>query len=70
MKYVIKYDDCSDLWVMPGKAYRTVGECLDDIARENEIGALVYSESQFLLVLQACGLEIEILEADGSKVSW
>lgn len=70
MKYTIKFDDCSNLWIMNDKASRTVSEHLYYIAKQHGIGTLVYSESQLLFILRECGLEIELLEEDGSQVTW
>lgn len=70
MKYTIKFDDCSNLWIMNGNAYRFVGEHLYDIAKENNLTTTANSESHHLQILRGSGLEIELLEEDGSKVIW
>jgi hypothetical protein len=70
MIYTIKFDDCSNLWIMNGNAYRFVGEHLYDIAKENNLTTTANSESHHLQILRGSGLEIELLEEDGSKVIW
>lgn len=70
MKYVIKYDDCSDLWIMDGMVERFVGEHLYKIAKENNITTAAISESHQLSILRLEGVEVELLEEDGSEVQW
>lgn len=70
MKYTIKFDDCSNLWIMNGNEYRFVAEHLYDIAKENNLTTTANSESHHLQILRASDLEIELLEEDGSKVTW
>lgn len=70
MKYTIKFDDCFNLWIMNDKAYRFVGEHLYDIAKENNLTTTANSESHHLHILRANGLEIDLIEKDGSKVTW
>lgn len=70
MKYTIKYDDCSDLYMMGGVPARFIGEHLRDIAIENNIKFIADSESHYLAILEASGLKIELLDSDGSKLDW
>ena len=70
MNYTIKFDDCSNLWIMNGNTQRYVGDHLYDIAKANNLTTTANSESHHLSILRAHGLEIDILEEDGSKVVW
>ena len=70
MKYTIQYDENSNLWMMNGWAERYIGEHLYAIAKENNLTTAANSESHHLAILRANGLDIEILEEDGSKVIW
>lgn len=70
MKYTIQWDDFSDLWMMNGYAERFVGGHLYTIAKENNLTTVANSESHHLQILRAHGIEIELLEEDGSRVVW
>lgn len=68
--YKIVFDDCSDLWIMNGLAERYIGNHLYTIAVENNVTTIANSESHLLAILSSHGIDIEILEQDGSKVVW
>lgn len=70
MKYTIQYDEDSDKYVMNGKSYRYVGEHLYDIAVQNTVTTTANSESHHMTILEAHGIEIELLDSDGSKLDW
>lgn len=69
-KYVIQYDDFSNLWLLDGKAYRYVGEHFYDIAVVNGVTTIANSESHHLSILRAHDIDIELIDEDGDKVGW
>lgn len=70
MKYTIKYDDCSDLYMMNGVPARFIGEHLREIAEVNEIEFIPHSESHLLAIIQGSGIEVELLESDDSPMTY
>lgn len=70
MKYTIKYDDCSDLYMMNGVPARFIGEHLREIAEVNEVEFIPHSESHLLAIIQEAGIEVELLESDGSPMTY
>lgn len=61
-KFVIKFDEVSDLFIMNGWAERTVGAHLENLAKV--FGVLdvfrATSESHALVILQSSGVSVEI----------
>ena len=70
MNYTIKFDDLSNLWIMDGQAERFVGEHLYKIAKDNGITTTANSESHHLAIIKGHGIEVDLLESDGSKACW
>lgn len=70
MKYTIKYDDCSELYIMNGEAERFIGGHLYKIAKDNNVEFIPHSESHLLAIIQGAGIEVELLESDGSTMCY
>jgi DNA-binding transcriptional ArsR family regulator len=70
MKYIIQFNEVPQLWVMKGVACIFICDHLISIAKENNLTTSASSESHHLQILRDHGIEIEILEEDGSKVIW
>lgn len=68
--YKIVYIDATDMYEMNGKQYEYIGEHLYDIAEENNLTHAANSESHHLAILRAAGLDIQLLEEDGSKLRY
>ena len=62
-KFVIKFDEVSDLFVMNGWAERTVGAHLENLAKVFgvlDVFSKATSESHALAILQSSGVSVEI----------
>lgn len=74
MSYVIQYesekDGFCDGYVMNGWSAPLIGDHLKDIARQNNIVDNAISESHLLFILRNNGIEIELLDEDGSELIW
>ena len=68
--YTIKYDNCSDLYFMNGVPARFIGHHLNTIATENEISSFALSEGHLLSIIQNEGIEVNLLDSDGSKLQY
>lgn len=70
MKYVITYNDDTNKFMMNGVAGEYVGDHLYTIAKENNITTTANSESHHLAIIRSHGIEVELLEEDGSRMVW
>lgn len=72
MEFTITYKDDDQMFYMNDKPKMFVGEHLEDIGRELKIKELddCLSEGHMLAVLQDKGVQINIVEEDGSRMDW
>lgn len=70
MKYTIVWLDGEEVFEMGGKRVAFVGEHLETIAADNNIFHRASSELHLLCIIREYGIEVDILEEDGSEVVW
>lgn len=69
-KYVVQYNEQDGFYYMDKVMEPFVGVHLYNIATENNIKELACSESKLLAILQSHGIDIELLDSDGSPLTW
>jgi len=71
MTYTIQYDGSTDTYKMNDWTENWIGCHLMQIAKENDIDPNSFiSESHGLYILRGQGIDIELLEEDGSPLFW
>lgn len=67
------YENSFDLYDKLGwlQTYPLVGDCLERIARDEDVPEQRFSsESHLLAYLLSVGIKIKLLEEDGSEMTW
>lgn len=70
MSYTITFDNKTDTFIMNGMREDTVGDLLHWISLNERIQHQASSESHLLAILRDKGVEIDLLEEDGSRMVW
>ena len=71
MKYIIQHDPSTDTFKMDGWTENFIGCHLIQIFKENGIDPnTMISESHGLHILNSNGIEVELLEEDGSPLDY
>lgn len=72
MSYTITYKDSDAMYHMNGEAKDLIGYHLETIGKELKIQDMddALSESHMLSVLYSNGVEVNLLEEDGSRMEW
>jgi hypothetical protein len=71
MSYVIQYIDKEDgIYEMDGVGMYWLGDHLNSIAEQEGITYEAFSESHLLAILRDKGVEIKLLDEDGSELTW
>ncbi len=74
MTYTIQYESAKngycDGFVMDGWSAPLIGDHLKTIAQKHDIVDNAISESHLLFILRNSGVDIELLDEDGSELSW
>lgn len=55
---------------MNGVAERFIGGHLHTIAKDNNVEFIPHSESHLLAIIQGAGIEVELLQSDGSPMTY
>lgn len=70
MQYTIKYDDSNDTYLMDGTPAEWIGGHLVSIANLHAVVANAVSETQLIAILAEHGIEVQLLDSDGSKLDY
>lgn len=72
MSYTITYKDSDSMYHMNGQAKELIGYHLETIGKELKIQDMddALSESHMLSILYSHGVEVNLLEEDGSRMDW
>lgn len=71
MGYKITFIDKTGEWEMNGVVEKYVGNHLYEIAKEHGVQHLpANSESHHLTILRSLGIDIQLVEEDGSPCHW
>lgn len=72
MSYTITYKDSDEMFYMNGEAKELIGYHLENIGKELKIRDMddALSESHMLSILHSHGVEVNLLEEDGSRMVW
>lgn len=71
MNYTIQHDPSTDTFKMNGWTENFIGSHLIQIFKENDLDPnSMFSESHGLHILRGNGIEVELLEEDGSPLDY
>lgn len=72
MSYTITYNESEQMFEMNGKLPELIGYHLETIGKELKIQDMddAISEGQMLRLLYSHGVEVNLLEEDGSRMEW
>jgi len=72
MSYTITYKEETEMFYMNDKPEPLIGYHLEAIGKELKIQDMdnALSESQMLSILYSHGVEVNLLEEDGSRMEW
>lgn len=70
MKYTITWMDEEDAFKMGEVFEEFIGEHLDAIAEKHNIKHRAGSESELLSIIRSRGIQVDLLEEDGSEMIW
>lgn len=72
MSYTITYKDSDAMFHMNGDAKELIGYHLENIGKELKIQDMddAISEGHMLSILYSHGVEVNLLEEDGSRMEW
>lgn len=70
MGYTIQYNGHTDTYFMDDQSENFIGCHLMEIARLEKIKESGISESHMLAILGSHGIEVNLLDEDGSRMEW
>jgi hypothetical protein len=72
MSYTITYNESEQMFEMDGKLAELIGYHLETIGKQLKIKDMddAISEGHMLSILYSHGVEVNLLEEDGSRMEW